>query len=154
MIMLACSGLGASRVLHPRWHPDEPDCSTAAALANFQDNSGTEIYRHCRVVFRICPSLFQLSACIDYLLENSPARFNGVTQKLKHSFYVDDCVTGVNDVTEQENFIVKTTEIMARGCFNFWGWESTVPGRYIYRSSLELEQCYDPFNESILWKSC
>ncbi|GFW16376.1 integrase catalytic domain-containing protein [Trichonephila clavipes] len=49
----------------------------------------TKIYRHCRVVFGICSSPFLLSACIDHLLKNSPARFDDVTQKLKHSFYVD-----------------------------------------------------------------
>ncbi|GFV20636.1 putative RNA-directed DNA polymerase from transposon X-element [Trichonephila clavipes] len=94
----------------------------------------SKIYRHCRVVFGIC-SPFQLSACIDHLLENSPARFDDVTQKLKHSFYVDNCVTGVTDIKEQESFINKAIEVMARGCFNLRGWESNVPGRYIFRSS-------------------
>ncbi|GFT82342.1 putative RNA-directed DNA polymerase from transposon X-element [Trichonephila clavipes] len=42
MIKLARTGLGASRVSHPRSHPDEADCSTAAALVNFQDNSDKE----------------------------------------------------------------------------------------------------------------
>ncbi|GFS30034.1 putative RNA-directed DNA polymerase from transposon X-element [Trichonephila inaurata madagascariensis] len=65
----------------------------------------------------------------------SPARFDDVTQKLKHSFYVDNCVTGVSDIQEQENFIVKAIEVMAKGCFNLRGWESNVPGRYISRSS-------------------
>ncbi|GFY45634.1 integrase catalytic domain-containing protein [Trichonephila inaurata madagascariensis] len=95
----------------------------------------TKIYRHCRVVSGICSSQFQLSACIDHLLENSPARFDDVTQKLKHSFYVDNCVTGVSDIQEQENFIVKAIEVMAKGCFNLRGWESNFPGRYISRSS-------------------
>ncbi|GFX84170.1 putative RNA-directed DNA polymerase from transposon X-element [Trichonephila clavipes] len=95
----------------------------------------SKIYRHCRVVFGICSSPFQLSACIDHLLENSPARFDDVTQKLKHSFYVDNCVTGVTDIKEQESFINKAIEVMARGCFNLRGWESNVPGRYIFRSS-------------------
>ncbi|GFX75626.1 putative RNA-directed DNA polymerase from transposon X-element [Trichonephila clavipes] len=95
----------------------------------------SKIYRHCRVVFGICSSLFQLSACIDHLLENSPARFDDVTQKLKHSFYVDNCVTGVTDIKEQESFINKAIEVTARGCFNLRGWESNVPGRYIFRSS-------------------
>ncbi|GFV45166.1 integrase catalytic domain-containing protein [Trichonephila clavipes] len=94
-----------------------------------------KIYRHCRVVFGICSSPFQLSACIDHLLENSPARFDDVTQKLKHLFYVDNCVTGVTDIKEQESFINKAIEVMARGCFNLRGWESNVPGRYIFRSS-------------------
>ncbi|GFT73260.1 putative RNA-directed DNA polymerase from transposon X-element [Trichonephila clavipes] len=68
---------------------------------------------HCRVVFGIC-SPFQLSACIDHLLENSPARFDDVTQKLKHSFYVDSCVTGVTDIKEQESFINKAIEGIKR----------------------------------------
>ncbi|GFU81465.1 putative RNA-directed DNA polymerase from transposon X-element [Trichonephila clavipes] len=95
----------------------------------------SKIYRHCRVVFGICSSPFQLSACIDHLLQNSPARFDDVTPKLKHSFYVDNCVTGVTDIKEQESFINKAIEVMARGCFNLRGWESNVPGRYIFRSS-------------------
>ncbi|GFV60237.1 integrase catalytic domain-containing protein [Trichonephila clavipes] len=41
MIKLARTGLGASRVSHP----DEADCSTAAALVNFQDNSGRRNFR-------------------------------------------------------------------------------------------------------------
>ncbi|GFT65473.1 putative RNA-directed DNA polymerase from transposon X-element [Trichonephila clavipes] len=45
MIKLACTGLGASRVSHPRSYPDEADCSTAAALVNFQDNSGRRNFR-------------------------------------------------------------------------------------------------------------
>ncbi|GFT46850.1 integrase catalytic domain-containing protein [Trichonephila clavipes] len=45
MIKLARTGLGASRVSHPRSHPDEADCSTAAALVNFQDNSGRRSFR-------------------------------------------------------------------------------------------------------------
>ncbi|GFY37367.1 integrase catalytic domain-containing protein [Trichonephila inaurata madagascariensis] len=219
MIKLDLTGLGASRVSHPRSQPDEPDCSTATALVNFQfresaksnDESTvlsssvlsnqsvinetvylqtlvlkiehnetlpdiigkfrlypiglssdiekeflqlsiipkhrdylrfflptikeTKIYRHCRVVFGIRSFPFQLFACIDHLLENSPARFDDVTQKLKHSSYVDNCVTGVSDIQEQENFIVKAIEVMAKGCFSLRGWESNVPGRYISRSS-------------------
>ncbi|GFW11214.1 integrase catalytic domain-containing protein [Trichonephila clavipes] len=45
-------------------------------LPNIEES---KIYRHCRVVFGICSSPFQLSACIDHLLENSPARFDDVT---------------------------------------------------------------------------
>ncbi|GFT55995.1 integrase catalytic domain-containing protein [Trichonephila clavipes] len=37
MIKLLALDLEASRVSHPRSHPDEADCSTAAALVSFQD---------------------------------------------------------------------------------------------------------------------
>ncbi|GFW33557.1 integrase catalytic domain-containing protein [Trichonephila clavipes] len=39
IIKLAHTGLGASRVSHSRSQPDEPDCSTAADLVNYQDSS-------------------------------------------------------------------------------------------------------------------
>ncbi|GFT82340.1 integrase catalytic domain-containing protein [Trichonephila clavipes] len=97
----------------------------------------TDTVELCCCLFFSSP--FQLSACIDHLLENSPARFDDVTQKLKHSFYVDNCVTVVIDINEQESFINKAIEVMARGCFNLRGWESNVPGRYIFRSSGEVE---------------
>ncbi|GFY65641.1 integrase catalytic domain-containing protein [Trichonephila inaurata madagascariensis] len=74
------------------------------------------------------------SACIDHL-ENSPARFDDVTQKLKHSFYVDDCVTGVKYNIFLLFDMVKAIEIMAWGYFNLRGWESNVPGHYISRCS-------------------
>ncbi|GFV93266.1 putative RNA-directed DNA polymerase from transposon X-element [Trichonephila clavipes] len=45
MIKLTRNGLGASHVSHPRSHPDEADCFTAAALVNFQDNSGRRNFR-------------------------------------------------------------------------------------------------------------
>ncbi|GFW41696.1 hypothetical protein TNCV_9341 [Trichonephila clavipes] len=42
MIKLARTGLAASRVSYHHSYPDEPDCSTAAAFVNYQDNSGRE----------------------------------------------------------------------------------------------------------------
>ncbi|GFY48528.1 integrase catalytic domain-containing protein [Trichonephila inaurata madagascariensis] len=42
MIKLARTGLGASSVPHPLSQSDDPDCSTVAALVNFQDNSDRE----------------------------------------------------------------------------------------------------------------
>ncbi|GFY48660.1 putative RNA-directed DNA polymerase from transposon X-element, partial [Trichonephila inaurata madagascariensis] len=39
MVKLARTGLEVSRVSHRRSQPNEPDCSIAAALVNFQDNS-------------------------------------------------------------------------------------------------------------------
>ncbi|GFW95314.1 putative RNA-directed DNA polymerase from transposon X-element [Trichonephila clavipes] len=65
----------------------------------------SKIYRHCRVVFGICSSPFQLSACIDHLLENSPARFDDVTQKLKHSFYVLTIVSLVLPISKSKKVL-------------------------------------------------
>ncbi|GFX51072.1 integrase catalytic domain-containing protein [Trichonephila clavipes] len=124
----------------------------------------TKIYRHCRVVYGICSSPVQLSACIDHLLKNSPTCFDDVTQNLKHC--VDNCVTRVSDIQEQEKFKVKAIEVMAKGCFNLRGWESNVPVGILSPTTwlpkiLLQEACKlklkldDPFPENIqktFWK--
>ncbi|GFX68989.1 uncharacterized protein TNCV_683481 [Trichonephila clavipes] len=46
--------------------------------------------------------------------------------KLRHSFYADNCVTGVSDTQEIGSFVNKVRKIMSSGCFNLRGWESNV----------------------------
>ncbi|GFU50599.1 putative RNA-directed DNA polymerase from transposon X-element [Trichonephila clavipes] len=49
-----------------------------------------------------------------------------IVSKLRHSFCVDNCVTGVSDTQEIGSFVNKVRKIMSNGCFNFRGWESNV----------------------------
>ncbi|GFS77842.1 integrase catalytic domain-containing protein [Trichonephila clavipes] len=53
------------------------------------------VNRHCRVVFGMSSSPYLLNASIMHLLENCNSECKEVAQKLKSSFYVDNCVTGV-----------------------------------------------------------
>ncbi|GBM92583.1 hypothetical protein AVEN_39897-1 [Araneus ventricosus] len=92
------------------------------------------IYRHCRIVFGVSSSPFLLNATIMHLLENC-TEFYDVVQKLKCSFYVDNCLTGVHDVSEAENFIEMAKLIMFKGCFNLRGWESNVECRHASKHS-------------------
>ncbi|CAL1280117.1 unnamed protein product [Larinioides sclopetarius] len=80
------------------------------------------LYRHCRVVFGVCSSPFLLAATINHLLDNS-SEYADFALKLRHSFYVDNCVTGVLNEQEIELFVNKAQEIMTKGCFNLRGWE-------------------------------
>ncbi|GFW96102.1 uncharacterized protein TNCV_958151 [Trichonephila clavipes] len=96
-------------------------------LRFFYPGEGQEIfYRHCRVVFGISSSPFLLAAVLVHLLENVPADDTQLGSKLKLSFYVDNCVTGVNSIAQQEEFILRSKEILSRGCFNLRNWESNV----------------------------
>ncbi|GBN45093.1 hypothetical protein AVEN_98142-1 [Araneus ventricosus] len=63
------------------------------------------VYRHSRVVFGVSCSPFLLNASILYLLDNSPPEFDDMVEKLNGSFYVDNCLTGVNDPCDQASFI-------------------------------------------------
>ncbi|GBN10469.1 hypothetical protein AVEN_201268-1 [Araneus ventricosus] len=104
-------------------------------LRFFYPRDEGEIYRHCRVVFGVTSSPFILSACIEYLLDHAPHEFSGVVQKLRQSFYVDNCLTGVKDVSEEKYFIEMAQKVMSTACFNLRGWESNFPCKYVSKSS-------------------
>ncbi|GFX24175.1 DUF1758 domain-containing protein [Trichonephila clavipes] len=98
-------------------------------------SEGRIVYRHCRVVFGVSSSPFLLNASIMHLLENCQPQHEEVAQKLKSSFYVDNCVSGVFNTDEQGRFIEHAKLIMLNGCFNLRGFESNVAGKNVDRSS-------------------
>ncbi|GFW66391.1 uncharacterized protein TNCV_3433531 [Trichonephila clavipes] len=101
----------------------------------FPSSEGRIVYRHCRVVFGVSSSPFLLNASIMHLLENCQPQHEEVAQKLKSSFYVDNCVSGVFNTDEQGRFIEHAKLIMLNGCFNLRGFESNVAGKNVDRSS-------------------
>ncbi|GFW47479.1 uncharacterized protein TNCV_2436981 [Trichonephila clavipes] len=89
------------------------------------------VYRLCRIVFGLNSSPFLLNASIKHLLDNAPLKYCNVVEKLKCSFYVDNCLSGVNNVKEQENFIDIASKLLSKGCFNLRGWQSNVACKYV-----------------------
>ncbi|GFV06442.1 DUF1758 domain-containing protein [Trichonephila clavipes] len=71
----------------------------------YLDEGEETVYRHCRVVFGVSSSPFLLAAVLVHLLENVPADDTQLGSKLKLSFYVDNCVAGVNDIAQQKEFV-------------------------------------------------
>ncbi|GFV25996.1 integrase catalytic domain-containing protein [Trichonephila clavipes] len=70
-----------------------------------------------------------------HLLENCQPQHEEVAQKLKCSFYVNNCVSGVFNTDEQGRFIEHAKLIKLNGCFNLRGFESNGAGKNVYRSS-------------------
>ncbi|GFU53924.1 integrase catalytic domain-containing protein [Trichonephila clavipes] len=104
-------------------------------LKFFYPDEGEEIvYRHCRVVFGVSSSPFLLAAVLAHLLENVPANDAQLGSKLKLSFYADNCVTGVNDIA-QEEFVFRSKEILSPGCFKLRNWESNEKSKHISKST-------------------
>ncbi|GFU12391.1 integrase catalytic domain-containing protein [Trichonephila clavipes] len=96
-------------------------------LRFFYPDEGEEIvYRHHRMVFGVSSSPFLLVAVIALLLENVPTDDTQLGSKLKLSFDIDNCVKGVNDIAQQDGFILQSKEILSRGYFNLRNWESNV----------------------------
>ncbi|GFW13399.1 integrase catalytic domain-containing protein [Trichonephila clavipes] len=105
-------------------------------LRFFYPDEGEEIvHRHCRVVFGVSSSPFLLAAVLAHLLENVSADDTQLGFKLKLSFYVDNCFTGGNAIAQQEEFILRSKEILSRGCFNLRNWESNVESKHISKST-------------------
>ncbi|XP_054260019.1 uncharacterized protein LOC128984704 [Macrosteles quadrilineatus] len=80
------------------------------------------VYRHARVVFGLSCSPFLLGAVLNNLLENAPTNLRHVAKALLKTFYVDNCLTGVNSISEQENFINDAQTLLKLEGFNLRGW--------------------------------
>ncbi|GBN49436.1 hypothetical protein AVEN_24309-1 [Araneus ventricosus] len=93
------------------------------------------VYRHYRVVFGVSCSPFLLNAPILYLLDNSPPEFHDMAEKLKCSFYVDNCLTGLNDPCDQASFIERTQTLMSWRGFNLRDWVSNMACEFISKYS-------------------
>ncbi|GIX67048.1 DUF5641 domain-containing protein, partial [Caerostris darwini] len=83
---------------------------------------------HARVVFGVTSSPFLLMAVINYHLskESIKKRYSEeFLKKLQESFYVDNCVTSVQNNAELKIFIESATNVMKEGMFDLRGWESS-----------------------------
>ncbi|GBM37176.1 hypothetical protein AVEN_14951-1 [Araneus ventricosus] len=58
-----------------------------------------------------------------------------MVEKLEGSFYVDNCLTGVNDPCDQVSFIERTQTLMSRGGFNLRGLMSNEAWEFISKHS-------------------
>ncbi|GFY26471.1 uncharacterized protein TNCV_2878031 [Trichonephila clavipes] len=85
-----------------------------------------EIFRHCRLVFGLTCSPFILAAVLNYHLEETKKYFPDTSEKLKNSFYVDNCVTSVCGAEELSHFIQEAKQLLAMACFDLRGWEHTL----------------------------
>ena len=90
-------------------------------------------FRHQRLVFGLTCSPFLLGAVIEHHLENVSSQIESGQQnysvstlnKLKKSFYVDNCVTSLNTTEDLHIFIEESTKLLAEAQFDLRLWEYT-----------------------------
>ncbi|GFT08519.1 DUF1758 domain-containing protein [Trichonephila clavipes] len=85
----------------------------------------TKIYQHKRVVFGITSSPFLLGATLEYHLKQVSGHLQLTAQKLLESFYVDNCLTSVDNAEDIERFMLESKEILSIAKFNLRGWVHT-----------------------------
>lgn len=85
-----------------------------------------KIFRHRRVVFGLNCSPFLLEAVLQHHLSNVLPCFTPIAEKLKQSFYVDNCVTSVDSQEEVSEFIETSVKLLSEVKFDLRGWEYTM----------------------------
>ncbi|GBN86274.1 hypothetical protein AVEN_64258-1 [Araneus ventricosus] len=88
------------------------------------ENEKIQEFRHNRVVFGVSCSPYLLGAVLGYHLSHVPKELKEIANKLQKAPYVDNCATSVSDNNELNEFIVKTTNVLAEANMNLrmWCW--------------------------------
>ncbi|XP_054724753.1 uncharacterized protein LOC129235094 [Uloborus diversus] len=81
-----------------------------------------KVLRHTRVVFGVRPSPFLLGAVISFHLSKVPPDQNDIARKLDRLFYIDNCVTSVDNEKDLVDFVKSSTEILAEARMNLRMW--------------------------------
>ena len=80
--------------------------------------------RHCKVVFGVTPSPFLLSATFLYHLGQAPKDMKVTAEKLKRSFYVDNCITSEETEDELRKFVEEAKKLLISAKFELRRWIS------------------------------
>jgi hypothetical protein len=114
------------------------------------------IFRHARVAFGVTSSPFLLGAVIDFHLkrcivepEQSEWHDRGIVEKLRKSFYVDNCVTSVPDHNALHLFMKEATEVFAGAKFELRGWEHSDPDIEGLADTAVLGLCWDKKEDTL-----
>ena len=86
------------------------------------DPDKLNIFQHRRVVFGLTCSPFFLGATLQYHLKHPPKEFEETVSKLLELFYVDNCVTSVED-EDLKKFIHESKFLFETAKFDLRGWE-------------------------------
>ncbi|GFS45503.1 uncharacterized protein TNIN_382121, partial [Trichonephila inaurata madagascariensis] len=106
------------------------------------DPAKPKVFQHRRVVFGLSCSPYLLGATIRFHLQNVPHNFEKTAALLLESFYVDNCVTSVDNHEELEKFIEESKTVLSTAKFELRGWEHSY-------SDLESYDLLPPEGKSI-----
>jgi len=88
---------------------------------NLISDENLQIYRFCRIPFGIVSSPFLLSATINYHLKRTEST---TAEHLQREIYVDNLITGVQNVAEGQQLYSEAKQIFATASMNLREWAS------------------------------
>ena len=90
-------------------------------------NSDVQTYRFTRVLFGLAPSPFLLGGVLECHLDTWAEKYPEEAERLRRSFYVDDLLTGGQDVKQAQTRKKLAQEIMSDATFELHKWHSNYP---------------------------
>ena len=84
-------------------------------------------YRFTRVLFGLAPSPFLLGGVLEHHLSTWSKKYPDYVERLRRSLYVDDILTGGQDITQAKQRKSTAIEIMDDAKFELHKWNSNVP---------------------------
>uniref|UniRef100_A0A1X7URT2 CCHC-type domain-containing protein n=1 Tax=Amphimedon queenslandica TaxID=400682 RepID=A0A1X7URT2_AMPQE len=109
----------------------------------FCENPELQIYKFTCVVFGVAPSPYLLNATIAQHLSTFESRYPDLIQKIKDSIYVDDVITGVDNVSEAFSLYKDSKDIFAKGGFNL---------RKFLSNNAEVQSLIDSAEQGIVFE--
>ncbi len=90
-----------------------------------EDSEGQiQDWRMCRVTFGITSSPFLASKALLQVAEDHKIEFPEASQVVKRSFYVDDCLTGADSLSEAKQLRCDLNSLLSLACFTLRKWRS------------------------------
>ena len=90
-------------------------------------HSEIETYRFTRVLFGLTPSPFLLGGVLEYHLNSWAKKYPEEVKRLRRSFYVDDLLTGGQNLQQMQERKKIAEEIMRDATFELHKWHSNKP---------------------------
>eukprot|EP00794_Sanderia_malayensis_P016265 gene16265-biopygen13818 len=91
-----------------------------------KDPSQVEVYRFTRALFGLVQSPFLLGGTIEEHLKSCESEYPEEVKEIWKSLYVDDVITGANNVQELQHLKESAVEIFGRAQFKLHKWHSNI----------------------------
>ena len=94
---------------------------------NSLESKNVEILRFTRLVFGLTQSYFILEGTLKKHFENYKESFKELIKIIENDLYVDDLVTGGNNLEEVKEIKKNSVQLFKKGSFNLHKWKSNMP---------------------------
>ena len=108
---------------------------------NSLESKNIEILRFTRLVFGLTQSPFILEGTLKKHFENYRESFKELIKIIENYMYVDDLVTGCNNLEEVKEIKQNSVQLFKKGDFNLHKWNSNVP-KFERKNSNQSELTY------------